>query len=180
MKIIYLAGINNSGPGHWQYSWFERLGGVWVNHREWDQPTGEEWIADLTEALAENPGPKILLGHSLGSLLVSQWAAIHRDPGIQGAFLVAHPDPRSRAFPKEAKGFRAPGAVRFTYPTAIVASRNDPYAPFDYAERLAGLWGSRMIDAGEKGHINLQSGLGDWEDGLRIFQSFYEECLSRV
>jgi predicted alpha/beta hydrolase family esterase len=172
MKIIYLAGINNSGPGHWQNFWFQRLGGAWVEHRDWDHPQGGEWIADLETVLTSNPGPKIILAHSLGCLLLSQWAMDHQDAGILGAFLVAPPDVLSLAFPREAKGFKASLAARFPFPSAIMASRNDPYATFEYTRLLAAQWGSRLIDAGEKGHINLQSNLGAWEEGFELFQTF--------
>jgi predicted alpha/beta hydrolase family esterase len=180
MKIIYLAGINNSGPGHWQNFWFQRLGGAWVEHRDWDSPKAVDWVADLENALDQNPGPKVLLAHSLGSLLVSQWAMHYQDPGIEGAFLVAPPDVLSLAFPGEAKGFKAPLAARFPFPTTIVASRNDPYATFEYTGLLAAQWGSRLIDVGEKGHINLQSNLGAWEEGFGFFQTFCGEHSLRV
>jgi hypothetical protein len=30
---------------------------------------------------------------------------------------------------------------------------------------MAGHWGSRFVDLGERGHINAESGLGDWPEG---------------
>jgi predicted alpha/beta hydrolase family esterase len=33
---------------------------------------------------------------------------------------------------------------------------------------LAKAWGSELIDLGERGHINAQSGLGDWPQGLAL------------
>jgi predicted alpha/beta hydrolase family esterase len=180
MKIIYLAGINNSGPGHWQYAWFHRLGGLWVDHQDWDTPKAGDWVEDLEQALAKNPGPKILVAHSLGTLLVAQWAENHRDPGIKGAFLVAPPDVSSFIFPRAVEGFQAPREAPLPFPSVLVASRNDPYSSFEYAEKLAAQWGARLIDVGEKGHINLRSGLGDWKEGFELFGPFYGESLSRV
>jgi len=34
-------------------------------------------------------------------------------------------------------------------------------------------WGSRLVEAGPLGHINAASGLGEWRQGLRL----YEELL---
>jgi hypothetical protein len=48
----------------------------------------------------------------------------------------------------------------------LVGSRNDPYCDFTKAQSLADSWGSRFIDLGERGHINAESGLGDWPEGL--------------
>ncbi|MEY2800676.1 MAG: hypothetical protein RL513_260, partial [Pseudomonadota bacterium] len=51
------------------------------------------------------------------------------------------------------------------FPSVLVASRNDPYCRFDRAQTLAQAWGSRLVDAGETGHLNADSGLGDWPEG---------------
>ena len=32
-------------------------------------------------------------------------------------------------------------------------------------EALAQAWGARFVDYGERGHINAESGLGDWAEG---------------
>jgi predicted alpha/beta hydrolase family esterase len=45
---------------------------------------------------------------------------------------------------------------------------------------LADQWGGKLIDAGEKGHINLKSNLGAWEEGFRLFQAFYGELAVKV
>ena len=121
-----------------------------------------------------NPGPKVLMAHSLGCLLVSQWTQSFRDPGIKGAFLAAPPDIQSESFPKEAAGFKPFIQSKFPFPSVIVASRNDPYATYEFSGHLAEQWGSKLVDVGEKGHINLQSNLGEWEEGFQLFKSYYE------
>ena len=40
------------------------------------------------------------------------------------------------------------------------------------AEKLAGLWGATLVDAGETGHINAASGHGPWPEGLLQFGKF--------
>ena len=54
---------------------------------------------------------------------------------------------------------------RLPFPSLLVGSRNDPYCRFDKAQALASAWGSRFVDLGERGHINAESGLGDWRAG---------------
>lgn len=51
---------------------------------------------------------------------------------------------------------------RLPFPSVLVASSNDPYATFGQGSRFASEWGSELIDAGESGHVNAQSGLGSW------------------
>jgi predicted alpha/beta hydrolase family esterase len=36
-------------------------------------------------------------------------------------------------------------------------------------------WGARWVNLGACGHINAQSGLGDWPEGLALLQTFIEE-----
>ncbi|WP_174364720.1 alpha/beta hydrolase, partial [uncultured Caballeronia sp.] len=38
------------------------------------------------------------------------------------------------------------------------------------ARACAAAWGSKWIDAGARGHLNAQSGLGDWADGLKLVE----------
>jgi predicted alpha/beta hydrolase family esterase len=57
------------------------------------------------------------------------------------------------------------------FPTILVASRNDPYASFDTASGLAEAWGSQLVDVGRAGHINAESGLGIWEQGVALLET---------
>jgi hypothetical protein len=38
------------------------------------------------------------------------------------------------------------------------------------AERLSRVWGSRFVDAGTLGHINAESGLGEWPQGQSLLE----------
>ena len=48
----------------------------------------------------------------------------------------------------------------------MVASRTDPWAAFDDSKALASDWGAELVDAGEAGRIDADSGFGPWPDGL--------------
>ena len=63
----------------------------------------------------------------------------------------------------------------FTFPSLLVASRNDPYAPFDESEEISYAWGSRLLDAGEAGHLNTDSGHGPWPEGLMSLAGFLKQ-----
>ncbi|WP_432185923.1 RBBP9/YdeN family alpha/beta hydrolase [Streptomyces sp. Tue6028] len=167
---VFLAGIGNSGPEHWQSLWRGRLpGSVWVEHDTWDEPDRDAWVRDLDSALRSIAGPKVLVAHSLGCSVLAEWAVDHADEGVVGAFLVAMPDPHGPGFPAEAVGFDAPRHEPLPFPAVLVASEDDPYGSMEYAVAAAGRLGAPLVNVGSKGHINAQSGLGDWPEGWSLF-----------
>ncbi len=64
-------------------------------------------------------------------------------------------------------------------PSIPVASRNDAYASFQRSADIAGLWGSHLVDAGEAGHINADSGLADWPLGMSLVRRLLEAASLR-
>jgi len=52
-----------------------------------------------------------------------------------------------------------------------VFSRDDPYCSPERARAMAADWGAEAIDAGPRGHLNADSGLGDWPEGLALLGS---------
>jgi predicted alpha/beta hydrolase family esterase len=46
-----------------------------------------------------------------------------------------------------------------------VASSNDAMCSLAKAQQYAQAWGSNWVPYGERGHINGESGLGDWDEG---------------
>jgi predicted alpha/beta hydrolase family esterase len=56
-----------------------------------------------------------------------------------------------------------------------VASRDDRYAPFEESEEISYAWGSRLLDAGEAGHLNVDSGHGPWPEGLMSLAGFLKQ-----
>lgn len=167
--VLVLPGIGDSGPGHWQSRWearhpsFQR-----VIQQDWDRPVCAAWAARLEQAVAAAGADTVLVAHSLGSLLATQWACGTR-LRIKAALLVAVPDPAGPAFPAEAAGF---AVVRQPLPfrSIVVASRNDPYADMAWSRACAAAWGSDFVDIGDAGHVNAASGLGEWPQGLELLQ----------
>jgi len=56
------------------------------------------------------------------------------------------------------------------FKSVLVASRNDPRCSFEMAAGLAHDWGAELVDAGNAGHINADSNLGDWPQGHVLLQ----------
>ncbi|MEV4559967.1 alpha/beta hydrolase [Kitasatospora sp. NPDC049285] len=166
---VYLAGIDNSGPQHWQYRWHAaQTNAVWVEHASWDAPVRDLWVADLDAALRSIDGPKLIVAHSLGCSLLTEWAADHADSAITGAFLVAAPDPHGPHFPTAAQGFGTPRLAPLPFPTVLVASADDPYSSPAHARTTATALAADLVEAGALGHLNPASGLGDWPTGRAL------------
>jgi predicted alpha/beta hydrolase family esterase len=91
---------------------------------------------------------------------------------VKGSFLVAPPDVRRENFPDSVVGFQPPGEGRPPLPAVVVASTDDHYASFASAQAAAEAWGAELIDVGARGHINLASNLGAWNEGRRLLDEF--------
>lgn len=166
--IIILPGIGNSGAAHWQTRWQAAEPAMCrFAPADWDRPDLADWTAALNRAVAEAATPPVLVAHSLACLLVA-----HARPRVAGAFLVSVPDPASAAFPREAAGFADPPAGRLDFPTLIVASANDPFGTLDHMRARAAAWGGGLVEIGAHGHVNGQSGLGDWPEGRNLLRAF--------
>lgn len=140
-----------------------------VPEDDWDRPVCALWTASLERAVADAGPDTVLVAHSLACLQVAHWAAATQ-LAIRGALLVAPPDPDDPSFPASIQGFTPLPRRRLSFPSILVASRNDPYSCFAFPERIAADWGSRLVDAGRCGHINAASGLDDWPAGKALLE----------
>jgi predicted alpha/beta hydrolase family esterase len=59
-------------------------------------------------------------------------------------------------------------ALALPCPSILVSSTNDPWMSGASAAAWAGRWGSELVDGGRLGHINADSGLGDWPFGADL------------
>lgn len=177
--ILLVPGINNSNAEHWQSRWEAKYPDASrVDLTQWDDPQRNVWVNRLSLAIARADRPVILVAHSLGCLAVAWWAEYERpvqgNP-VVGALLVAPPDvDRPGTDPRLARFGSVPTAP-LPFPAFLVASRDDPYCHFRTAIRLARDWDCRFADAGVSGHINADSGLGDWDFGERLLRQLQRE-----
>lgn len=173
--IIIVPGWRDSGPGHWQSLWAERMqGAVRVVQDDWITPNRAAWVATLEKLVLESPGPVIIAAHSLGCIATTHLpaAAVAR---IQGALLVAPADPERRAALSD---FAPVPFAPLPYRSILVASSNDPFCPVRLAGAYARAWGSEFVRMQNAGHINIESGHGDWPLGLALLQSLTDEPTS--
>ena len=171
LTVLTFPGIGNSGPQHWQSLWEQRNPEFFsrISQRDWDNPVCEEWASVLESTVRSTRSPVVVVAHSLACLAVAHWAAKKHSP-IKAALLVAVPNPEGPSFPAEAIGFAPLPRPRFSFPSIVVASTDDPYGSLAHAETCASLWGSRLVNIGAGGHINADSGLGQWLGGYALLQ----------
>jgi predicted alpha/beta hydrolase family esterase len=182
-RFLILPGWHDSGPTHWQSRWaqlyaanahFQR-----VEQDDWQWPKRGDWMMRLDETLlthaasqanAAEPQPTVLVAHSLGCHLVAAWAAHSRHTGlVNSAWLVAPPDlDGEQALAGQApqlQTWRKVARQRLPFPAVVLASRTDPYADITRSQALADDWGAAFEDLGDAGHVNAESGHGDWPQG---------------
>jgi predicted alpha/beta hydrolase family esterase len=166
--VLTLPGWQNSGPGHWQTLWEQRYGYQRVEQHDWMRPLRGDWISRLDEVLLAQPeGAGVLLAaHSLGCLQVAAWAAHSRHTArVQGALLVAPGDAERADLQAQLPSWSPIVRQRLPFASLLLGSRNDPYCSPERAQALAADWGATYRDMGDRGHLNAESGLGDWAEG---------------
>ena len=174
MDYVIVPGVGNSGDAHWQTRWEADWGrqATRIAPASWDEPEVGNWCDALAAAVARMSPPTVLVAHSLGCLAVTEWLTRYA-PAVAGAFLVAPPDPRGAAFPAGA----APSFVSLTprplpVPAVAIVSADDPYCAPAAAYGLAAEWDVPVIAIGALGHVNSDSGLGDWPAGRDLLTAF--------
>ncbi|MGK9199109.1 MULTISPECIES: RBBP9/YdeN family alpha/beta hydrolase [Sinorhizobium] len=171
--ILIVPGYTNSGPNHWQTRWERKLSTARrVEQAEWSKPVREDWVARMIEEVNAAEKPVVIVAHSLG-VATAIHALPHCTRQIAGAFLVAPPDvanPNIR--PKHLMTFGPYPRDRLPFPSIMVASRNDSFGSYEHAGDIANAWGSLLVDAGDAGHINTESGHGPWPEGSMVFAQF--------
>jgi predicted alpha/beta hydrolase family esterase len=163
-RVLVVPGLYNSGPEHWQTRWqrlhpgFER-----VEQANWDVPDLDVWSERLAAELNKSSMPTVIVAHSFGCL-----TSVHRvgqnSSNIAGALLVAPADPQKFGLAERLH------PVRLPMPSIVIGSTNDPWMTGSRAAYWADCWGSDFFNAGPLGHINAESGLGDWRFGLFCLQ----------
>ncbi|KOF13337.1 lipoprotein [Ensifer adhaerens] len=168
-KTLIIPGLFGSGAGHWQRHWLDdQPRAALVEQDDWDHPVLERWREALEQAILRH-GVVDVVAHSLGCILVASLARRPLARQIRSALLVAPCD-------LDVTERRHPGSIEFgampeqplPFPSLIVGSLNDPYMSFDRLRHISTRWGSRLVDLGHAGHINVASGFGRWSRGYDL------------
>jgi predicted alpha/beta hydrolase family esterase len=169
-QVILVPGLHDSGPDHWQTRWQRAHPEFWrVRQADWSDPDLPAWAAQVDQLRGLDPRPALLVAHSFGCLAaMASMAAFPR--GVAGALLVAPADPDK---------FGVAGLLPWRpvdCPSLLIKSLDDPWMRPDQADLWAGRWGCEVHSAGACGHINAESGLGDWEFGRQRLQLLYDRA----
>jgi uncharacterized protein len=168
-NVLILPGWQNSGLDHWQSRWEVLRGYRRVEQHDWMTPRRGDWMARLEEVVLGCDEPAVLVAHSLGCQLTVAWAAHSKNTHrVKGALLVAPPDTERDDLRSVLPSWAPISLKPLPFPSVLVASRDDPYCRFERSQGFAAAWGSRLMDLGNAGHINAETGLGDWTDGLGL------------
>ena len=171
-NIWLLPGWQNSDPAHWQSLWQQSQGYHRVEQHDWMRPLRGDWLARLDEQLLDHDAHEVVLvAHSLGCQLVSFWAGHSQQTRrVKAALLVAPPDTEQLDVQTVLPNWAPIRLQALPFPSIVVASQDDPYCRFARSQQIAQAWGAQLIDLGPRGHINTESQLGSWPQGLALVQ----------
>jgi predicted alpha/beta hydrolase family esterase len=166
--ILIIPGLGNSGPQHWQSIWERRFNFIRIEQKDWETPVCSHWIENINnEVKKHDPSTVILVGHSLACATIAYWAQKF-NVSIKGALLVGPSDTEADTYPTGTTGFTPVPLIKLPFRSIAVASTNDYYVRLDRAKLFAESWGSELVNIGEAGHINVTSGFGEWDEGLKF------------
>ncbi|MFL9832306.1 alpha/beta hydrolase [Flavobacterium sp. ST-87] len=175
--LLIVPGLGDSTTGHWQDNWLQHFpNATKVVQNNWNQPQLEDWLKNLDATINSIETPIVIVAHSLAVSLVMHWSQKNDTSKIAGALLVAPADVESPEHtPEEIWNFAPIPLDQLKYPSIVITSANDPYISAKRAEFLAQKWGSDFYNVGPKGHLNLASQLGLWEEGQQILENLLEK-----
>lgn len=168
LDLLVVPGFSGSGPDHWQSRWESKLATARrIEQADWDRPMRDDWVRRIADDVRSATRPVVIIAHSLGVYAVAHAAPLLVGANVRTAFLVAPPSEQVVAtYDDIDPAFLPVPRTPLPFPSLAVLSRTDPYATYEQGEELALAWGSEVVDAGDSGHINTDSGHGPWPEGL--------------
>lgn len=174
-KVLLLHGWGGSDFPHWQ-SWLageiaKDYGTVkFLKFSDFNMPKLDVWMDELQLAL-EDFQPDIVVCHSLANTLWMHLCNTQTLKEIQKLYLVAPPtlsckiEELQEFFPVEIS------QNLYAQNTLLIASTNDPYMDIEEAKSLAKALNIPMKIVENAGHINADSGYGQWQWMLKELRS---------
>jgi len=174
LDILILPGLGGGTEDYWYRRWNSKLKTARIVDQEnWLTPDRDAWTHNIVDAAKAADRPVFMIAHSLGAVALTHAAQHLSDANVVGAMLVAMPDlAAAQDSIPETAGFLPTSTAPLSFPSVMVNSQNDPYCTYQRAEETALDLGSLLIDAGDQGHINDESGHGPWPEGLMALSKF--------
>lgn len=173
MKILIHPGWQDSNPEHWQSLWLKKYpNAIKVIQKEWHKPKKNDWVKTLNKYIEQYSDEGIIIVcHSLACATLAHWAKEKPSSTskIKGALIVSPADVDAKDFPKEIQGFSPMPLQPLPFKNIVVTSSNDPWVKLERAKHFAKHWdSSKIINIGQHGHINTDTGFGEWPQGEQI------------
>jgi uncharacterized protein len=168
VDLLMVPGLPAVDPDHWITRWSSRLRTARIVHQiAGDRFDRTKWTDRLVHSVEAATRPVVLVAHSSGVPMVVHAGAWFAPGSVVAAFLVAAPSEAAcAALPNMDPALTPYPMAPLPFPATLVASRTDPHCPYEVAETMAAAWGASLIDAGDAGHLNTESGHGPWPDGV--------------
>lgn len=173
-KTLIIPGLDGSPAPHWQAWWAATDPQAHlVDLPSPTAPIATLWETELAGMILRHPD-SILVGHSLGAVLVvrllNKWPQLR----VRAALLVAPAEP-SRDH--RIANFGALPLARLDIPVTLAASRNDPWMSYAQSSELAQSLNAELIDMGHSGHINAAAGFGPWPQAKLLRNALLHRSL---
>ncbi len=165
--LLLLPDLGGADSDHWQARWEKKLSTARrVEQDDWHTPDRNAWVSRIVGEAEAATRPVVLIGHGLGVI-----AAIHAAPllpkgrVVAGFFVAPRDVDRQDIYTTALSGFGPAPRDPLSFPAILVASRSDETCSFETAEDYGYAWGALVVDAGEAGHLDSDSGQGPWPEG---------------
>ena len=139
--ILMIPGPGNDDPDHWLARWQTRLSTArLVADAEWNRHGPADPAGVALAAIEAADKPVVLVAHSTGVLPAILAARLAARP-IAGGFFVSPPQLEGNgAMARKLRKLGAYPRDPLSFPSMVVASRNDPHGSYDHAGDLANAW----------------------------------------
>ncbi len=172
--VVIVPGLRNSNEHHWQSLWQTRLPeSKRIHVDDWNTPDLGAWRAGIKAELDKLDRPAVIIAHSFGTLASAVIAAEFPEK-IAALFLVAPADPTKFGITEQLPHDFLPVA------TKIIASSDDPWMTETKAAYWALLWGADYLRLKNVGHINSDSNLGFWHEGVALLYQLVHKARVNV
>ena len=176
ITTLIVPGLDGSDAPHWQHWWAAtEPSALMVDLPSPDRPVREAWEAELAGMILRHPDC-LLVGHSLGAVLIAGLLAKWPQLRVRAALLVA---PAETAGAERIARFGPISEAELHIPSKVVFSWNDPWMTPARSAQLAKAWQADTVDLGHAGHINVAAGFGPWPLGKLLGHELLHSAADR-